>query len=604
MCKTPHRIVYPARGVWSAAPWFLLGACCFFSPLSAEAAWQDDIGFTKLEEVLGDDMLTGNGVYISQVEAYTGGDPNKFFPDPNSIHFDATKDPFGVEPTFVNGSPTYPNPKYSNHATNVVANSYYGDRNGVAKGANTIIVYEANDYLENFLNCGGSGGCNTTQPDDPTFIDPSDSQQKQYVIQNHSWAGTFGSTTSGMNADRTVLRKVDYLVDTEELITIVGVRNGDTDPNTSTLPHPTHDNMLSHSYNAVSVGVSDGAHAIDATTLSGYGTGRAKPTIVAPRGTASSAAATVSGSATILYEALDGSNGTRSEPMRAIIYAGATKEQFVDFVDPGTGLVDPWDRSTTEPIDNILGFGELNVFNSYLITEGGEFAGSTSTPTPVGSYGWDYRTVTSANDRLYEFEIPEGSTATELSIALAWNVEVNPSISSQTLANLSLTLRDSTNAIVDQSNSSVDNLEHIYIGANQGVTQLGPGTYTLEVATENFISRDYGLAWRLSTLFDDPSADFDEDGDIDGADFLTWQQNYGTLLGALHGDGDADGDGDVDKADLAIFETDYGPTGLVANLFGVPEPGSLVLAATASAVLLLRWRFSSRCRCGDNIRAN
>jgi hypothetical protein len=47
-----------------------------------------------------------------------------------------------------------------------------------------------------------------------------------------------------------------------------------------------------------------------------------------------------------------------------------------------------------------------------------------------------------------------------------------------------------------------------------------------------------------------PSADFDEDGDVDGADFLNWQQGVGTTIGASHSQGDADRDGDVDGADL------------------------------------------------------
>jgi len=570
---------------WQTRPAFrllLISACWLSLTVVAKASWLDDVGYTKLANTLGTQMLTGQGVFISQVEAGFQGNTNEYFPDPNSIQFDASLDPFGVEPTFVNGSSgTHPSPTFSLHATNVVAKLYYGDKFGQARGANTIVVYGATDFLGNFLNCGGSG-CANTAPDQPTFIDPSDGQLKSYVVQNHSWAGTLGSDL----ADQRALRKIDFLVDQYELTTVVGVNNGNAND-----PHPTLDNLLAHSYNAIAVGVSHGEHAIGPTS-SLYGPGRSRPSIVAPLGSVSSATATVSGVAALMHEVVSGTPASRSEPMRAIILAGATKSEFTDFIDPDTGLVDPWNRTQSQPLDSILGAGEVNVFNSYLITQGGQFAGSTtSTPTPVDSYGWDYQTVNSSNDRTYQFEIPAGSTATELSIALTWNVEIDPPFSTQSLANLSLTLKNSVGT-VDQSISNVDNTEHIYIGPGQAVTALGPGTYTLEVDTT--LSRDYGLAWRMSTLFDEPSADFDEDLDVDGFDFLTWQRNVGTLLGAEHGDGDADGDRDVDAADLAIFETGYGvPPPLIANLHAVPEPGALVLVAISGALLLLAARRKS-----------
>ena len=383
------------------ASWFSLSVV-------AEAGYLDDIGYTKLSTTLGNQMLTGQGVFISQVEAGSGN-TNTYFPDPNHNQFDASFDPFGMDQTFVNGSAgAHANPDISNHATNI-GRSFYGNF-GVARGANTVVIYEANDYIDDFLNCGSSG-CGSTAPDAPTFIDPSDGQLKTYVVQNHSWVGSLNST----NSDRTALRKVDYLIDEYDLTMAVGVNNGTTE-----LP-----NLLGHSFNAIAVGRTDGLHSIDTTSLSGYGPGRTKPSIVAPRPSTSSATAAVSGAATLLHEELAGTDGTRSEPMRAVILAGATKDEFIDFVDPGTGLLDPWDRTTSQPLDNILGAGELNVFNSYLITQGGQFAGSTSTPAPVDSYGWDYQTVNSSSDRKYQIDISEGSTAAELSIILTWNVDIN-----------------------------------------------------------------------------------------------------------------------------------------------------------------------------------
>ncbi len=52
-------------------------------------------------------------------------------------------------------------------------------------------------------------------------------------------------------------------------------------------------------------------------------------------------------------------------------------------------------------------------------------------------------------------------------------------------------------------------------------------------------------------------ADFDKDGDVDGADFLVWQTNFFTPSGATPNDGDADQDGDVDGEDFLIWQLEF-----------------------------------------------
>ncbi len=53
------------------------------------------------------------------------------------------------------------------------------------------------------------------------------------------------------------------------------------------------------------------------------------------------------------------------------------------------------------------------------------------------------------------------------------------------------------------------------------------------------------------------AADFDKDGDVDGADFLVWQTNFFTPTGATPNDGDADQDGDVDGEDFLIWQLEF-----------------------------------------------
>ena len=54
------------------------------------------------------------------------------------------------------------------------------------------------------------------------------------------------------------------------------------------------------------------------------------------------------------------------------------------------------------------------------------------------------------------------------------------------------------------------------------------------------------------------SADFDENGFVDGADFLQWQRGLGISGGAVRGDGDANVDGRVDAVDLAVWKDAFG----------------------------------------------
>jgi hypothetical protein len=77
------------------------------------------------------------------------------------------------------------------------------------------------------------------------------------------------------------------------------------------------------------------------------------------------------------------------------------------------------------------------------------------------------------------------------------------------------------------------------------------------------------------------TADFDSDGDIDGADFLTWQAGLGTAA-AQRINGDANGDQIVDAADLAVWKTQFSGAAAGAAVSAVPEPGGAVLMALAA----------------------
>jgi hypothetical protein len=100
------------------------------------------------------------------------------------------------------------------------------------------------------------------------------------------------------------------------------------------------------------------------------------------------------------------------------------------------------------------------------------------------------------------------------------------------------------------------------------------------------------IAWTPASALAD--ADFDEDGDIDGSDFLSWQRGFG--VGSTLAEGDANGDMIVDDADLAIWETQYGTTPLVSATTAVPEPATAFLLGLGISLWMFRCRELPSCR--------
>ena len=70
------------------------------------------------------------------------------------------------------------------------------------------------------------------------------------------------------------------------------------------------------------------------------------------------------------------------------------------------------------------------------------------------------------------------------------------------------------------------------------------------------------------------NADFNQDGDVDGGDFLTWQQGLGIGSDATLGQGDADRNGAVNNLDLVIWQQQFAAP-VVVNAVAVPEPSTL-----------------------------
>ena len=89
----------------------------------------------------------------------------------------------------------------------------------------------------------------------------------------------------------------------------------------------------------------------------------------------------------------------------------------------------------------------------------------------------------------------------------------------------------------------------------------------------------------VSNLVAEPfdPADFDEDVDVDGADFLLWQRGGSPSP--------------LSSNDLALWESQYGSANALSDVTIVPEPQSqLLVISVVVGLLVRRWGASDRCQ--------
>ncbi len=121
------------------------------------------------------------------------------------------------------------------------------------------------------------------------------------------------------------------------------------------------------------------------------------------------------------------------------------------------------------------------------------------------------------------------------------------------------------------------------------------------VSVEAFLIRGSGLIDDIATLTQGSAplssapllvagtADFNQDNDVDGSDFLAWQRGVSTpAFSARVSDGDADNDQDVDSDDLAAWQTAYGQTGSLSSPVTLaPTIATTVVATDPSASIAI-----------------
>lgn len=525
----------------------LLGCCG-----SAAADYKDDIGYTRLVAEQGANTPNGTGVRVTQVEASIAGsgNPAVFLPDagvPELLSKNITDKSGSTTGTF------------SGHATSV-GKTFYGGASTIAPGVSTINAYWADAWLQpGFLRFGGS--------QKPLSLADR--------VANHSWVGDTGN----LAYDSDILRRTDWVVETDEFIQCVGIKN-DSSANQS---------LLSGAYNVIAVGKSDGINGFGTSQLDNdYVSGRTRPEIVAPKSTSSSATPVVAAAAALLAGVghdtpslstdpnetstsnRAGStvyNAERSEVIKAALMAGADRaasnSSSADITDYRALPV----NQTINGLDKRFGAGQVNIYNSFHIVATGE---QDSDEDGAGNgvislSGFDYDPSfggSGASNTTASYYFSTGADVTALSVTLAWNIDIDggngPNFSGNaTLHNLDLYLYDVTGGgqvFVQRSASTIDNTETIWTTLDAGKD------YMLRVTRQGSFNWDYAIAWQLTDLTDtdaDGIPDIqDDDDDNDGLLDVDEVTQYGTdpLLA------DTDGDGFDDAMELA-YGSDPTPGG-------------------------------------------
>jgi len=277
-----------------------------------------------------------------------------------------------------------------------------------------------------------------------------------------------------------------------------------------------------------------------------------------------------------------------SEVIKAALMAGANRNTN----NYRGANITNYTVDTDNGLDSRFGAGQVNIFNSYNIINGGEHDSSEDgDATDIGQHGFDYDpafggTAGSNSTASYFFDAEIGQDL--LTASLAWNLDIAGGTGnfdkSATFRDLDLLLYDVTSgsSLVGSSDSTNDNTENLY-------QQLTVGnSYKLEVSGQGNFLWDYGLAWQLAPTL---PGDANYDGIVNHLDLgvlaVNWQASPRDWI---HGNFNAYADSIVNNLDLGVMAVNWQatPTLPPEPTPTTPEPATLWLMILAGAVLAKR----------------
>jgi hypothetical protein len=461
-------------------PFLVCCALCAATASPAPGNYADETGFNQLKAELGAAMPTGAGVGMSQVEA--GNVEDSYMPHAGSGTFAGTGLWAGKTFTARNGATGV-----SDHAIHVGLQLYGTNtdpdvhRASMAPGVADVDGYNANNWDDFFLAPGGAA----------PIVEIRE-------VQNHGWIHE--ASTGTATTVRDLLRRQDFSIDRDNYVCCVGLSNDVQ----AAIP-----DLFAAGYNIISVGLTSGEHSRGTTTSDMDGPGRRKPEIVAPLDFTSFSTAYTSSAAALLREKanlINTANARRNKTIKAILLAGATKDEF-----PG------WAKTGTHPLDDVYGAGELNIYHSYHIMDGGEQPANNLAGRPF--MAWDHHSLSANGTADYRLRIPAGVYGVELSAFIVWHRTLTDaaggtfSLTPDALVNFDLALlRDPVAGgaaeTIDSSTSTLYNLEHVW------KRDLPAGNYRLRVSRGGGAgtAHDFAIAWRLTAAPHEPQPGMQSSG--------------------------------------------------------------------------------------------
>ncbi|MBT8441169.1 MAG: dockerin type I repeat-containing protein [Gammaproteobacteria bacterium] len=509
----------------------------------------DDVGYTALQAELLASVPDGSGLTVTIVEACIGDPCGAWAPDP------------GIRSvTDGDGGPQVSAP-FSGHATGV-GNRFYGDASitpviGIPPNP-SVAAYEANNWLQD-------GALRFGQAVGTPLVSAS-------RIANHSWVGTTGNDAY----DTELLKRLDWLVDTDEYVQVAGYIG-----NSSAI--------FGSARNAIAVNKTGSPTNSGSTVLTSdaaYASVQTRPDLVAPESSPSTATPRVAATAALLMHTArlnpsfsNGSttnrnndtilNAERSEVVKAALMAGAERATSNTHPTGDPANIVEYRAATADQRDNGLdrryGAGQLNVYNSYHIVAAGEQ--DSLQENGVGSIepiGFDYEGTfggSNGSNSQATYFFTTGTEAVEFVAALVWNIKIDPGGNpafgrAATLYDLDLHLFDVSDGgnwvLVLDSTSANENTENIRAFLDAATP------YALQVnrgSGQGSFRWDYALAWRTRV-----SGDVNGDDRIDVRDLTLMQQAITGIRGldqqqrARADVYPAGGDGNLDIADLLALQ--------------------------------------------------
>jgi hypothetical protein len=224
------------------------------------------------------------------------------------------------------------------------------------------------------------------------------------------------------------------------------------------------------------------------------------------------------------------------------------------------------DDDHSAPLDYIQGAGMLNAVGAYK-----NLIAGVNKPGNVSKTGWDLNDLQKNENRRNVYKITLTEPAEKfLAATVVWNRHYESLYPFEPLPEKDVNLRlevwaiDPNNPdksyLLDYSNSSVDNLEHIYcqVDANYTNYEIVVSYSDIDDTSQLPATHRYGLAWNIAEIENRDSIfwyDLNADGIVNESDFAILLNNRLNSFKSPEGYlfGDINTDGAIDANDLVIL---------------------------------------------------